>query len=145
MHSKHNPKPQQHLPRPRSPPKLPWPPRSWLWQKGSAAAPGRSTISDICSNKGSNSFDCCGLLGLPEIVWWVRVCVCVCPQKHDAERLTALGWAGGCLSEYSSLRAAVLLQPVESKRLGLRNLRDTSIHFWQRKGIRIWNESWRQD
>lgn len=32
------------------------------------------------------------------------MCVCVCPQKHDAERLTALGWAGGCLSENSSLR-----------------------------------------
>lgn len=79
-------------PDPKVPPKLPWSSRSWLWQKGSAAEPGRSTISDIYSNKGSNSFDCCGLLGLPEIVWWV--CVCVCAHKNTmvkGNRLV-LGW-----------------------------------------------------
>lgn len=122
------PKPQQHLPRPKSPPRLHQHPRSWLWKKGSAAVPGRSTTSDICSNKGPNSFDCCGLLGLPEIVWWVCV-VCV-PMGTPWCKVPGLCWAGVCECVHQNIlpwAAAVLLQPLESRRLSLRNLGDTSV------------------
>lgn len=139
------PKTSAAPPRPQNPPKLPRPPRSWLWKKGSAAAPGRSTTSDTCSNKGSHSFDCCSLLGAS---WNCVGCVCVCVCAHENTMVKGNRLVLGrrvLIKSVLPWGAAVLLQPLQSRRLSLRNLGDISIHFWKRKGIRIWNESWRQD
>lgn len=60
----------QCFPSPQTPPD---PHRSCSRKKGAAAAPGKPMHSDVCSIKGPNSFDFCGLLWLPDIVGWVCV------------------------------------------------------------------------
>lgn len=121
------------------------PPGAGSGKKGSAAVPGRSTNSVMCSNKGSNPFDCCGLLGLPEIVW--RVCgVCV-PMETPWWKVPGLCWAGvcECSSEYSSLSSCCAAAAFGEREIEPEEFRRYLCYFWKRKGIRIWNESWRQD